>query len=421
MNFKILFFVASLFFLHGSWADERLLSISFGPVEVGASRIPLKLSDFKIFKSKKSPEIVASFQEDSVQWVRTNNNLLTPRALLRITINSEGNYHIEYLGRKIIPQGHQKKFVDLYVDLFTPGHVLILKNAKEIEKITLETKLKAKKGEVHLIDYSCSRYNVEIEGLDDEYLSVGCLMDRTGKFGKERPRLTVSWTTTNYSLVTGSPPPYITIFKNSIPAEFQLVDREGNIKNVSIKVKIPRRLKRLKTALGVGPYGFRAQREDAVNATSIAPAAMAYARLDLTNTTSFRLFNALVTNKSFFNNAGIYFAYELADAFDQRLQFVPLLGLQGLSFKFNSASPTSHKIIYPQGLEVVYNHAFGITNYQIVYGMFLSTQSQETYDNAWIRWGKKYFWEVNYIRWGRNTERAQTWGLSIGIPFLSFF
>ena len=74
-------------------------------------------------------------------------------------------------------------------------------------------------------------------------------------------------------------------------------------------------------------------------------------------------------------------------------------------------------MIYPQGFEILYKHAF-IENYNLAYGMFLSTNS-EKYTNAWFRYGKKNFLELNYITWGHEQSQIKMWGLSVGIPFFS--
>ena len=200
-----------------------------------------------------------------------------------------------------------------------------------------------------------------------------------------------------------------------------MINKNGEKRKVTIQTKFKPRYKRLKTAIGFGPYAFKAIAGNEEKETTIAPAFMLYAKWDLTQETSFRFFDAFIANETIFNNAGFYFAYDLAKAFDGRFKVVPLLGAQVLANKYDKNSKTTDRILYPQGFEAIYKHAFGIENYNIVYGMFLSTDSEETYDNAWLRWGKGYFWELNYIRWGRDNEKSSMWGLSVGIPTGSYF
>jgi len=124
-------------------------------------------------------------------------------------------------------------------------------------------------------------------------------------------------------------------------------------------------------------------------------------------------------SRSYFNNSGLYFSYDLASAFDERVLINALLGFQGLHYRFKSGDKTVFRLIYPQGFEVIYKHAFK-ENYNLTYGMFLST-GNETYTNAWIRYGKKSFLEFNYINWGHQENEIKMWGLSVGIPFFNLF
>jgi hypothetical protein len=100
---------------------------------------------------------------------------------------------------------------------------------------------------------------------------------------------------------------------------------------------------------------------------------------------------------------------------------VPLLGFQGLSTKYSNKYDSYHKIIYPQGFELVYKHPFKMKNYSFVLGLFTNASvADDNYNNIWIRFGKKIFWELNYINWENKEKKASMWGFSVGIPFLSF-
>ena len=183
----------------------------------------------------------------------------------------------------------------------------------------------------------------------------------------------------------------------------------------------PKRLKRLKTALGIGPYKFDTRLFGKKNEERLSLAAMLYANFYLSENTSIRGFDALVKEQSLFNNFGLYFAYLVGQALDNKIEVVPLLGLQALSFKFNDEHSTIHKLIFPQGVEIIYKHAFGLKNYSLVYGMFLNPSSREKYKNLWVRFGSGFFWELNLIEWELEEKFARMWGLSIGIPWLGFF
>ena len=424
MKLFLIIWALQLIFCARLMAEGTPFSISFGPVKLGESRIPINLHDFEIIKKDSSEGIFAAWVKDSVQWVRTENNLLTPRARMGFKINSEHpNIHFKYAGKTILPERRSTYYyAEIYVNLFNPGDLFIHKGKNRIATVGLRAKTKKRRGKAHVIDYSCSRYNLVFEGLEDEFMSLGCRMERRGRWGKEKPRLEVTWATTNYRLLDGTTPPYTSFINDTRPIKMTLVDNDGVKRVVTIRAALPKRLRRFKSAIGFGPYQFETRTATQTLLPRIAPAAMLYTKLDLTNSSSLRAFDALVYNKSLFNNFGLYFAYDLADAFDGRLLFVPLLGAQGLTFRMDKNDKNNNlKFIYPQGFEVVYKHAFGFENYNFIYGMFPSPSSDITYRNLWARFGKGMFWEVNYIEYQDGGDRAKMYGLSIGLPFLSFF
>jgi len=415
--------IISLFTLSFQLNAESAFNLSFGPVKTGDSRINLSLRDFDVKPiSLKGVEIKSSFIRNSTQWVRTAQNLLVPRARLAIMIMDQTpNIHIVYKGQAIIPENRGKHlYTEIFVDLFGLEDAKVMSGNKELSHIEVTAKKPKKGKKTKLIDYSCSRSGIQITGLDDQYMSVGCRMERRGTWHKGRPRLVVTWSTTNYRLKDGTEAPFVSYFNQTGKTEVTLVDRYGKEVQVSLSAKLPKRLHRMKTAVGFGPYFLESSFEGQSN-DKWGPAFMIYGKYDFTPTVSARFFDALVYNESIFNNSGLYFAYHLADLMDGKVSIVPLLGFQGLYFKFKDNPNTNNNIIYPQGFEVVWRHAFDIENYTIVYGMFLSTDDNERYTNAWIRWGKGYFWELNFIEWGLGSYKATTWGLSVGLPFLQFF
>ncbi len=398
------------------------IDISFGPVKVGEKRIKINLNNFSFEKLKSNENVSFKLIRGSTQWIRTKSNILAPRALASLTVKSNKTTSLKYEGKNIILQGKNgTKNIKIYVNLFDTEQIEIYEadNLVESLRVNSNVALNDKKG--HLIDYSCARYGIKVEGLDDQYVSVGCRMETIGKIGKEYQRMTMTWSTPDFHLENGLRGPFTSVLMNSIPLKFNMINDKGDRRKVTIKANVKNRFHRLKTAFGFGPYSFKAVNDKQERDTKIAPAAMIYAKWDLDSETSFRAFDAFIYNESLFNNGGIYFAYNLAKIFDGRLEITPLLGAQILSNKYDSNTGTVTRIIYPQGFEAFWKHAFGIENYSVVYGMFLSTDSEETYDNAWIRWGKGYFWEINYIRWARDGQESSMWGLSVGIPTGQYF
>ncbi|MBC7537539.1 MAG: hypothetical protein H7281_01860 [Bacteriovorax sp.] len=392
---------------------------SFGKFSIGESRIHAELKDFVIHN--QNPDIVATWIPGSVQWIRNENNLLVPRALLNIIIKKNiALVHIDYHNSVIIPVMKKDFFsTQIYVDLFNPDMASVYSGTDLLDKIVIEAQATLNARSKQLIDYSCAPYNLKIEGIDSEYLSIGCKMNRFGKFGNEFPRLEITLSSTNLRTINDAKPPYTIFLEDNSPVELKMKGVDQKIKTFHLEASIPKRLNRLKTAVGFGPYIYQSEFQSDKQIANFAPAFMIYGKLDISETSSFKAFDALLYSKSRFNNSGLYFSYDLADAFDGRVLLNALLGFQGLHYKYSGDSPTEFRLIYPQGFEVIYKHAF-IENYHLTYGMFFSTNS-ESYTNAWLRYGKNSFLELNYINWAHGRSHIEMWGLSIGIPFFNAF
>jgi len=405
-------------------AESELLSISFGPVKLGEERIPISLSDFKI-KINQQVEtrepIDAHWMDESVEWLRTTSNLLTPRARLKITISSNSDeYTLTHNNRSIIFQKEPGKLtIELPIVLFSYSPIEIKRNGKKAAAIEIHSKAPSESNTL-LIDYSCSKYNLKISGIKHEYLSVGCHERKVGEFGKEKIMLEVSFIATNLRLMDGTLPPYLAIIPNNHPVVVSLIDNNQVKRKVQIQATLPERFHRFKTSVGFGPYFFRTEEKEQKLTSKISPSVMLYGNFYLSPSTSIRAFDAFIMNQSLFNNFGIYAAYQLGSILDGRIEIIPLLGFQGLTFRHHKKDSYS-KIIFPQGFEVAYKHAFGLTNHSFVYGMFFSTSNEEQYQNFWVRFGKRVFGEINYITWRENDRTASMWGVSIGIPFFSLF
>ena len=416
-----------------TYAVERE-PISFGNVNVGEKRIKLKVKDFEI-KLNLSENIKSKvvLKKGSIQWIRINDVLLTPRARLAIHFKGDASdFHIKYRDQSILMQQRKKIAVtEFYVSLFQFDKAKIFYKGREIGDISFHAKEnKIKKRKTHLIDYSCSRNNIKIKGMDNEYISLGCRTQRVGKFGKEKPMTEILWSSANYKLLDNSEAPYISVFMDSTPVKIKVKNQFNEIKEIEISARIPKRLHRLNIAYGLGPYAFNttfARDPKDINTTEfetnkepIAPAFMLYFNFKLTPETSVRGFNAIVAKKSIFNNLGVYFASDLAKTIDNKLTITTLLGMQHLYFQYDSKAKIISEPIFPQGIEANYNHAFGIENYLIGGGAFLSPSESYDYQNVWVRWGKGIFWELNYIYWKKDEFSVKTWGLSAGFFFGGF-
>ncbi len=399
--------------------------LSFGTVVRGENRLPFSLKknfDFKVELPEKIKYKVSLIQ-NSVQWIRIEEVLLTPRA--KISINLKVNpdeYHLRYGGRSILLQKVDNyAHSEFYISLFHTGNIDIIHKGNKVGKIQVVPIIKDKKENKTLIDYSCSRYNIQISGTEGEFISVGCKMHPVGNFGTETPMLEVYWTTSHSKLNDQSMPPYIAVFHTSKPIQFTLNDDAGNTKKIKLDATLPPRLHRLRTAYGFGPYAFNTSNSIEELSVPMAPTFMFYMNFNLDQNNSIRGFESLTFHKSIFNNAGIYHANDIAKIMDNKLIITTLIGFQALYFKFDEDSESINEIIGPQGIEILWRHAFDIENYIVSYGMFLSPSQTYNYSNIWLRWGKGIFWELNYIKWGKDTNLAEMYGLSLGLPFKGFF
>ncbi|MGZ3856376.1 MAG: hypothetical protein ACXVKO_08975, partial [Bacteriovorax sp.] len=119
---KILFFLLAL---QGSGFAQTFNLARFS---IGESRVHVELSDFLI--NTHHPDVSASWVSGQVQWIRDENNLLVPRALLKIMIKKNGAnealVHINYQNKSIIPVSKLDLVeTQIYVDLFNPESALI--------------------------------------------------------------------------------------------------------------------------------------------------------------------------------------------------------------------------------------------------------------------------------------------------------
>jgi hypothetical protein len=411
------------------WANEN---ISFGEVEIGQNRMKLraKFFDVKINLQTKD-KIKAKLIDNSFQWIRIKNILLTPRG--RISINIKGNAHhysLVYQDRNIVLQ-QRKNYAntEIYLALFQNSPIFIYKKGKLIGKIEVYAKRLNPKYNTHLVDYSCSRNDVKVRGLKGEFLSMGCRTQRIGRYGKEKPLLEVLWTSANWRLKNQGKAPYLAVFLENKPVKLEVINHLGETKNIEIHAKVPKRLHRVNTAIGFGPYSFETTfQSDPNDPTTLedkyapmAPTFMLYFNYKMSDTASVRGFDALIKKDSTFNNFGAYFANDVSFSFDNRLTITTLIGMQHLYFSFDDDTEVISEPIFPQGIEFIFRNAFDIKNYVVGGGIFLSPSESVDYQNIWIRWGKGFFWELNYIYWGKEEFSAKMFGLSIGLPLVGLF
>lgn len=414
---------ALLAFTFSAWSQRQKIDpISFGIVKLAEDRMPIVLEDFQI-KKEGTLEIEARLVKDSVQWVRLDKSLLVPRALIDVSFKGDGQneYSWEYAHQKIIPVYDERAGLykaRIFLSLFESLPLQLMNE----EKIVSTVRVSPTKGaRTHLIDYSCAPYSVKLEGIKDDFLSVGCKMQRTGKFGEEKPYLEVLLTSASYRLKDQSEPPYLVVFHETGEAKVILSNHEGKEEIVKVSAELPKRMPRLRLAAGFGPYQLESFNKSRDQKNELAPTAMLYGNFYLNESTSLRFFDSYTKATSKFHNWGMYFAWDLAEFCDQRCVLTSLIGVQGVDYRYDSNDNSVSDIILPQGFEFVYKHPFDQLNYKLTYGMFASFSGLYDYNNIWLRYGKSYFWELNFIEWRKDNRQASMFGLSIGFPIGSLF
>ncbi|MFT6633015.1 MAG: hypothetical protein ACJAS4_002984 [Bacteriovoracaceae bacterium] len=417
----------SLFIFIGFSNSAISSGITLKDAPTAENRIKLSRKDVDINITKfGDQEIKAIVDNSSFEWVRFDETLLLPKVRLKIKVNSpDSDFVINYKGSSIsFQQSKKNSYAELYFSLFERDEVQILNKDGKVANITIT--LNNKKAQRVIIDYTCSRNNIEIEGLEDEHFSIGCRTRRIGAYGKEKAMLEVQWVSPELKIVNGDYIPNYAAFLNKLPVKIKVQNvKTLKEKEITIKAKVPKRLHRLFTAYGFGPYSLHTKTVDSDKKvlTKRAPVASAlffYLNYKISDTSSIRGFNAAVLGESKFNNAAMYLGSDFAFSLDNKLYFTTLLGVQYLYFKFDDETPEVSEPIFPQGIEFMYRHAFNIPNYIVSGGVFLSTSDKIDYENIWVRWGKNYFWELNIITWGKDDFEARTWGVSVGIPFKGF-
>jgi hypothetical protein len=420
MNFIVLFIVFLSF--HSTAQRQKIDPISFGRVKLAEDRQMIDLKSFK-FKTDGKFEVKGQIIKDTLQWVRLDKSLLVPRALVEVSFKSDELHHFswQYADQKIIPLYDEKNKTyeaQIFISLFESLPIELFENEKIVNRIRL---IPDSNDGSQLVDFSCAPYGVQIKGIKNDFVSVGCRIQRTGDFGDEKPYLEVLLTSASYRLKDNSPPPYLIIFHKSGESKVTLQDDEGHEEVVTVTASLPKKLPRFKLAAGFGPYTLETKDHSGNRKYEIAPTGMLYGNFYLNESSSLRFFDSFSRNEATFHNWGLYFAWDLAEFCDQRCLLTSLIGLQGVDYRYSPRHTTQAEVILPQGFEFIYKHAFGKPNYRLSYGMFASLSGLYDYQNIWLRYGKGYFWELNYIEWQRDRQKASMIGLSIGFPIASFF
>jgi hypothetical protein len=412
-------------------AAVRVPRIAIGSlVLVGEDHPAPDLTDFPAAVESDKGAVEARWIERSVKWVRAADGLALPRARLRIVVHAPPERALlRWRGQAVAFQdGPDGAFAEIYVPLLEGGEARVEVDGRAAGRVTVAAK-GAPTGAPslrHAIDHSCSPWNISIKGLDDAYLSMNCRMTPVGRVGIEEAMLEVRWAAAGVTLPDGSAPPLAAKLRDGHPARMTLVGPDGKSRVVELSAAVPPRLHRMRLAWGAGPYHLSSS---APSGNGWAGAAMLYGNFRLRSADdglSIRAFESAVsqspTNTAFFNNLGVYFAYDLARVWDSRLHITALLGVQSVTFAPQGLARRGYsKGLAPQGFEIAYPDAFGRKNETLSGGLFLQPTATTPYQNVWLRYGGRWFGELNYISWRSGDRYARMSGVSVGMPFVSLF
>jgi len=407
----------------------RAPRVAIGPlVLTGEDHPSPDLADFPVTVEDAKVPVQAKWTASPVRWIRAKDGLPLPRALLHVFVGvAPERALLRWRGRAVQFQSAEGgAAVEILVPILEGGEARLELDGKPSSRIKIAARAAtAAAGSRHAIDHSCSPYSIKITGLDDAYLSATCRMIPVGRIGTEEPLLEVRWSAAGVTLPDGSAPPLTADLRDGRPARTTLIGPDGKSRVVELSASLPRSLHRMRLAWGAGPYNLSSS---AGSGNGAAGSLMLYGnfRLRTEDNLSFRAFEAAVGqsphNTSFFNNLGLYFAYDAVRAVDNRMRLTILLGAQIVTFAPHGLASTAYnEVIAPQGFEVSYPDAFGFKNKSLSGGLFLQPGTTKRYQNAWVRYGGRWFGELNYISWRANSRYATMWGVSVGAPLAQFF
>ncbi|MCT4641541.1 MAG: hypothetical protein N4A33_04535 [Bacteriovoracaceae bacterium] len=386
-----------LFFLYFiitcSFASEKVSDID---------NIPFNFS----FESNSRSLRIKIIKENSY-ISRDKDGAKSIKLYLKIMDKKFNHFEVHYNKIKYVSEVSNKYgYTSLIFDPFKSDYFYVL-NKKGKYKVKVHTALL--EGQSYLRDHTCNKATIILDNPQKVPLILNCKYELTGKFLNQKKKLILTFKALNNEKK-------VVRIRNKRSTTIHF-DKS----TISIYTKYNNKDHKMGLALGLGPYQFDTKFNNEKKNNGISSALMVYTNFKINHSTSIRGFDAAVWNDSTFNNAGIYLANDFSYAFDKQLVMTTLLGVQYLHFKFNSNSTSYNEPIYPQGIEFTYRNFLDIPHYILSGGIFLSTQNDLEYKNAWIRWGKGYYWELNLITWAKNEFSATTYGLSVIFPLAKLF
>ena len=402
-----------------SWANVLILPesmISEALSESVPTAFPLEdihEDDYQVtWLGSSIPEVVASIEKGSLQWVRVQSLFVIPRAKLRIQGNHLQSGRVSNLGfsQGFIANGSQDGSLEIPVALMSAqrnGVDIEIKRNGKILRGKLKLSFKPRKatylsqGRV-FIDPSCSPFGVSVESLGDlsaDWAYIGCR--QTVTMSNERQtsslELYIYWDNVGDSIEVGGIPTLqssVSVWPLRLRTGVTDVSVRGNQHEMKIHYQLPSEFHKFSFSLGVGAYsvGFQGSTSQT---THIAPLPTLYGSYFIAEDLRIVGFGGVALDSSSFTDLGLYLRFEQFRFYDRRISINLLVGGHGIGFKdqgqFNLVPS------FPQGFELIFTDAFQ-RGRNLVFGVFISPDiSGVSYYEGWLRWGGKFFGELNYI------------------------
>lgn len=383
---------------------------------------PFAPEDYALDWAQPLPGATARLLPGSLQWVRVDELLVVPRALLEVSAPGlEGSVRS---GGIIQPLsgGKARVLVALVsgeenpIEIRTPGKTGTL-------KIRFAPR---EQGHRIYLDTSCSRTRLAVDSSAfpaDAWAYIGCRSTRNYGEGVVRSDLDLLVFADNLGPVRiggaeapAADPGRWNLRLTSLSREATLEGARGALK---LSAQVPEQANRAFLGAGVGPYKYEFEKGTTKVDTTV-PLATLYSAYVLTSTNRVVFFAALAAHKHLYADAGLYFQFESFRAFDRRISLNLLLGGHGFSYTLNGTRTT--RLNFPQGFELFFFDILGRGKNASFGGFVQPPIDDKSYYNMWLRWGPtSWFLEANYISVAEPGSTIKSYGLSVGFPLVSFW
>lgn len=388
----------------------------------------------------------ASILPDSIQWVRTQDVLVLPRARVRIRIPGKAFGNARHRGAtQSFEQKDGASEIEMPIALLTgdPGVIELNVRRETVAHPEVKTKLALRfksslpvEERIH-IDTSCSsyRFNLQKAALSPHsWAFVGCRLVYTENADRLIPSLEVFlfWDGVGQKILIDGTPTESTVpgvwhmRLRSSPGTVRFAHGVDAMKQeIEFTYRLRSELHLGSFGVGFGPYAYQYTSAGGTdNIDDIAGVFTFYGSVFFNHYMRTVLFSVIPVHRKLFADTGIYLLIEQARILDTRLSVNFLLGGHGLLFPYSGAN--YFRFSFPQGIETVLRD-FPYRRHNLMFGAFAYPFAGErSYYNIWLRWSMGgYFGELNYIKWQEIVRSgtmvgAELWGVSFGMPLFEF-